>query len=83
MHTFHRVVGSGGSFGASPLRQHIGIGRAARIVELEVWWPATNSRQRFTGIGKNRSIAITEFATGYTAVAAPTLALGGRGRAGQ
>ncbi len=29
--TFHRAIGSGGSFGASPLQQHIGIGASARI----------------------------------------------------
>ena len=37
----HRTVGSGGSFGASPLQQHIGLGAAARIVDVEIWWPAS------------------------------------------
>ena len=41
--TIHRTVGSGGSFGASPLAQHIGLGKAARIVDLEIWWPTTNT----------------------------------------
>ena len=35
-----RWVGSGGSFGASPLMQHIGLGRDARILRLEIDWPA-------------------------------------------
>ena len=36
----HRTVGSGGSFGASPLRQHIGLGKAERVVRLEIRWPS-------------------------------------------
>lgn len=28
--TIHRTVNSGGSFGASPLQQHVGLGRDAR-----------------------------------------------------
>ena len=37
--SIYRSVGSGGSFGASPLEQHIGLGKSARIVDLEIWWP--------------------------------------------
>ncbi len=33
--SIYRTVGSGGSFGASPLQQHIGLGKDARIVDLE------------------------------------------------
>ena len=50
--SIYRSVGSGGSFGASPLEQHIGLGKSARIVELEIWWPASNTRQRVTGLGR-------------------------------
>src|SRR5688572_14231303 len=35
----HRVAGSGGSFGASPLRQEIGLGAAHAIDSVEVRWP--------------------------------------------
>ena len=31
----YRAVSSGGSFGASPLAQHIGLGRSARVKSLE------------------------------------------------
>jgi hypothetical protein len=41
----HRVVGSGGSFGASPLRQEIGLGRAERIERIEIRWPANATPQ--------------------------------------
>ena len=52
--SIYRSVGSGGSFGASPLEQHIGLGKSARIVDLEIWWPASNTRQHFAGLGKNQ-----------------------------
>jgi len=40
--SIYRTVGSGGSFGASPLEQHIGLGKSARITNIEVWCqPAT------------------------------------------
>src|SRR5262245_59319237 len=42
--SIYRLVGSGGSFGASPLEQHIGLGKSARIVDLEIWWPGSNTR---------------------------------------
>ena len=50
--SIYRTVGSGGSFGASPLAQHIGLGKSARIVELEIWWPASNTRQNFSPSGQ-------------------------------
>ena len=64
--TIYRTVGSGGSFGASPLQQHIGLGKSARILDLEVWWPSTQTRQRFTGVKKNQFIEIKEFEKNYT-----------------
>ncbi len=60
-----RVVTSGGSFGASPLQQHIGLGRATRIVTLEIWWPTSNTRQVFRDVGLNKYIVITEFDDTY------------------
>jgi tetratricopeptide (TPR) repeat protein len=73
--TMYRTVGSGGSFGCSPLAQHIGLGRADRIVNVEIWWPATNTRQRFTDVEKNQTLRIEEFATTYTRLARPPLPL--------
>ncbi|MGO8787198.1 MAG: FG-GAP-like repeat-containing protein [Terriglobia bacterium] len=69
----YRTVGSGGSFGASPLQQHIGLGPAARIEEIEVWWPASNARQVFTHVATNQVIEVKEFATEYTALVRPKL----------
>jgi tetratricopeptide (TPR) repeat protein len=64
--SIYRTVGDTSSFGVNPLEQHIGLGHGARILGLDVWWPATNTRQRFAQVHKNQFIAIQEFATGYT-----------------
>ena len=56
----YRTVGSGGSFGASPLEQHIGLGKSAKIENIEVYWPASGIRQTFTSVGKNQFWEIRE-----------------------
>jgi hypothetical protein len=73
----HRTVGSGGSFGASPLQQHIGLGKAARIVEVEVRWPVSGTRQVFTDVTKNQVIEIREMADRYSKLERQPLPLGG------
>jgi hypothetical protein len=72
-----RTVGSSGSFGASPLLQHIGLARVASIVDVEIWWPTSNIRQRFADVTKNQTLQIEELATTYTTLARPPLPLGG------
>jgi ASPIC/UnbV protein len=72
----HRSVSSGGSFGASPLEQHVGLGRA-RTVDVDIWWPATNTRQHFGGIGRNQIVEITEGQNEYRIVRRATVRLGG------
>jgi hypothetical protein len=58
--TVYRDVNSGGSFGASPLRQQIGIGRATKIDELIVKWPTSGIVQSFRNIAPRQFIAIRE-----------------------
>ena len=58
--TIYRDITSGGSFGASPLRQEIGIGRAARIDTLEVRWPTSGLVQYFANVAPRRFIRIIE-----------------------
>lgn len=77
----YRTVGSGGSFGANPIQQHIGLGKSARIVQLEVWWPASKSRQSFTNVEKNQFIAVKEFAKSYTKLTRKPFRLGSPNRA--
>ena len=57
----YREVSSGGSFGASPLMQHIGIGKATRINSVEVTWPTSHTRQEFNNVLPNQFIQIKEF----------------------
>jgi len=47
--SIYRDVNSGGSFGASSLRPHIGVGKAAVLDQLEIRWPGSGLVQRFKG----------------------------------
>ena len=63
--SIYRTVSSGGSFGASPLAQHIGLGKASTIEELEVWWPTSGTKQTFSNVAADQFLEITEFAADY------------------
>lgn len=78
--SIYRTVGSGGSFGASPLQQHIGLGKDARILDLEVWWPTSNTRQHFSNVDKNQFLEIKEFAQQYAKLERKPYRLGGSKR---
>ena len=56
----HRVVGTGGSFGTSPIRQEIGLGPAQTIARVEVFWPVTGVTQVVTGLEINRLYHLRE-----------------------
>jgi hypothetical protein len=56
----HRTIGSGGSFGASPLRQEIGLGDAAELVKVEILWPATGKTQVVEGLAIDHAYLIRE-----------------------
>jgi hypothetical protein len=73
----YRTVGSGGSFGASPLQQHIGLGKNARIANLEIWWPASNTHQTFENVEKDQFIEVKEFEKNYTHLERRRVRLGG------
>jgi tetratricopeptide (TPR) repeat protein len=78
--SIYRTVGSGGSFGASPLQQHIGLGKSAQIVSIEIVWPGSNrTPQTFSNVGKNQFLEIKEFATEYTKLERHAVRLGGGG----
>jgi len=62
----YREVTSGGSFGASPLMQSIGLGKVTRIDKLEIWWPGTGAWQTFRDVAVNQSIEIRESEANYT-----------------
>jgi hypothetical protein len=58
--TLHRVVSSGGSFGASPLRQAIGLGRATAIRKVQINWDAAGPLQEITGLDLDRFYRIRQ-----------------------
>jgi hypothetical protein len=56
----YKWVNSGGSFGANPLRQQIGLGKASKIDVLEIFWPTSNQTQRFHGVAVDQFVEINE-----------------------
>jgi len=75
--SIYRTVGSGGSFGASPLTQHIGLGKSARILDLEITWPASQTHQDFPNVPVDEFLRIKEFAKDYEKLDRPKVRLGG------
>ena len=63
--TVPRHVSSGSSFGANPLEQHLGLGKAAKVALLEVRWPTSGTTQVFRDLDVNQGVVITEFAKDY------------------
>ena len=59
--TIHRTVRTGGSFGAAPLQQQIGLGDATRIDTLRVRWPtAERPTQTVTGLAADRAYRLVQ-----------------------
>ena len=58
--SIYRTVGTGASFGANPLRQHIGLGGAEVVKVLEVRWPVSGKIQRFEDVAPGREVVVTE-----------------------
>lgn len=50
----HRVVSSGGSFGANSLQQEIGLGQISKIDSLIIQWPHAQEPQIFTNVVVNQ-----------------------------
>ena len=74
--SIYKHVNSGGSFGANPLRQTIGLGKAEKIETLEIFWNTTGFTQRFHDVPLNQFIQITEGETQYTTIKLEKLKLG-------
>jgi len=62
----YRTVGSG-----SPLEQHVGLGKSAEIVGLEIQWSGEAQPQRFASAPKNKAIEIRQFAGDYRVIERP------------
>lgn len=57
--SIHRVVSSGGSFGAASLRLAIGLGTARQIERIEVRWPR-GGRQVFEDLPLDQALVLRE-----------------------
>lgn len=55
-----RVVSSGGSFGGSPFRLHVGLGQAAAIEEVEINWPTSGQTQHWKNLPLDRFYRVVE-----------------------
>ena len=75
-----KTVNSGGTFGANPLRQTIGLGRASKIKRLEIFWPTTGETQVFGDVPADRFIRIVESESRYRRLSLPKFVLGGGGK---
>ena len=79
-----RHVGHATSFGGNPLRLEIGLGKAERIVSLEIEWPRTGRRQVLRSVPMDRILRIGEGdgeqdgGGGFTIIDAPVGPLGGK-----
>ena len=72
-----REVTTGGSFGSNSLTQHVGLGRATRVESLEVFWPASGTRQTFRDVPLDASIEVREDAAAFTVRPKRRFKLGG------
>ena len=57
----YRWVGASGSFGGSSLQQEIGLGKASKIVFVEVYWPLSDTTQKFDDLEMDSFYKIQEF----------------------
>jgi hypothetical protein len=72
----YKHVNSGGTFGANPLRQTIGLGKASRVEVLEVFWPTTGETQTWTNVRVDQAIQIVEGEPSYSTLALTPIRLG-------
>jgi hypothetical protein len=71
----YRTVGYQSSFGGNPIRQHIGLGDATAITQIEVTWPASKTLQKFTNVGMDGTYLVKEDSPGLTTVIYKTFTL--------
>jgi hypothetical protein len=79
--SIYRTVGSVSSFGGSPLRQHIGLGKSAEVLSVEIVWPGDPVAQTFSHLGKNQFLQIQQGSTAITKMNLKPFRLGGKNRA--
>ena len=58
--SIYRWVNSGGTFGANPFEQHIGLGAAKQIEKIEVFWPKTGETTVLDSMKVNQRLLVHE-----------------------
>jgi hypothetical protein len=53
-------VGTNSSFGGNSLQEEMGLGKASRILELEVYWPTSDTTQKFVDVPLDRTVTVVE-----------------------
>jgi hypothetical protein len=71
----YRTVGYGSSFGGNPLRQHIGLGKAEQVGEIEVTWPTSKLVQKFHDLPVDHAFHLKEGAAELTPITYKSLHL--------
>jgi tetratricopeptide (TPR) repeat protein len=74
----YRTVGDTSSFGGNPMEQHVGLGRGAKSVAVDVWWPASGTRQHFADVATDEFVEIKEFGTTVVKLERPVERIGAR-----
>jgi hypothetical protein len=74
----HRDVGSGGCFGANPLRQQLGLGKATVVKRLVVTWPRDRKQQELRDVPVDRVIRIVEGKDGFVEIPRKPVVFGDR-----
>jgi hypothetical protein len=69
----YRDVNSGGSFGCSPLRIHVGVGSAIKIDEISIQWAGSGTIQLIKDIKADQFISIAEHTDEYEVLPLKTI----------
>ena len=76
-----RHVNSGGSFGANPLRQTLGLGTATQVKRLIVRWPTSDTQQVFHDLPVDALVTVVEGSATYHRESWPAPRTASRGAA--
>ena len=72
----YSTVGNGSSFGGSTMTQEIGLGKAQMVESLEVYWPASGTRQVFNDVPFDTHLRVIEGDDKYEVISLPPVPLG-------
>jgi len=67
----YATMGTGATFGSNPLAAHLGLGQAARVERLEIYWPTSDTTQALSGLAADQAIEVIEGEPGFKVVAGP------------